>query len=552
MRRRRDPARSRPQRRTPGVTFQPQSAEGMQRGINLLADVVRPTLGPVPRIVAVEPIDPGNKRPELLDSGGVVARRVLQLPNRDTDVGAMFLRHLLWRQHERVGDGTATTAVIFQSIYNQGITYIRAGGNAMRLRAHLERGMRVVLEEHQALATPLRGKGQIAGIANVLSHDDELAQALAEVFDTVSEHGTIEVRSGRTLGLERQYVIGSYFKGKPLSEWFLSPLPNRRAELRSAAVLVSDLAISDPAELTPLWRAAEAADASALLLVARELSEGAVAAVLAAGRAARPCQVVAVRAPDATTGQAAMLDDLAALTGARRLHSAAGDTLRRLEPEHLGRARRAWADDEFFGIVSGKGDPRALRAHLATLRAAWAHAEDPATRKKLRERIGKLLGGTAVLWVGGVGDSAIAARKELAERTIDAVRATIGGGVVPGGGVSLLACRPALRRLAAQADDADEAFAYRVLARALEEPTRTLMHNAGYEAGAWMGRIDRAGPGHGLDVTTGEIVDVAAAGIIDSAGVLQAALHGAIAGAALALTVDVLVHKGQPEVSLEP
>jgi chaperonin GroEL len=132
------------------------------------------------------------------------------------------------------------------------------------------------------------------------------------------------------------------------------------------------------------------------------------------------------------------------------------------------------------------------------------------------------------------------------------VRATLGNGVVPGGGVSLLACRPALRRLAEQASDGDEAFAYRLLSRALEEPTRALMDNAGYESGAWIGRIDRAGPGRGLDVTTGEIVDMADAGIIDSAGVLQAALHGAIAGAALALTVDVLVHKGQPEVSFEP
>ena len=433
--------------RIPSVTFQPRAYQGIQRGINLLADVVRPTLGPLPRVVAVEPVAPGDKRPELLDNGGVIARRFLQLRDRDADVGAMFLRHVLWRQHERVGDGTATTAVLFQSIFNQGITYIHAGGDAMRLRRHLEHGLNVILDEHHALARPLHGREQIVQIAQALCHDDALAEMLAEIFDMVSEHGAIEVRSGRSQVLERQYVIGTYFKGKPLSEWMLAEQPNRRVDLEEATVLVSDLDIDDPAELIPLLRLVDDEAISNLMIVARDVSEKAMATLLAAGRAPRPCRIIAVKAPDAAVGQAAMLDDLAMLTGARLLLRVAGDSLRKLKPQDLGHARRAWSDEEFFGIIGGKGAPRDIRAHAANLRAAFEHREDPETRKKIRERIGKLLGGTAVLWVGGVSEIDIKARKELAERTVEAVRATIGKGVVPGGGVSLLACRATLRKI---------------------------------------------------------------------------------------------------------
>jgi chaperonin GroEL len=537
---------------TPSVTFQPQTYQGFQRGINLLADAMRPTLGPVPRVVAVEPVGPGDKRPELLDDAGLIARRMLQLPGRDADTGAMFLRHVIWRQHERVGDGTATTAVLFQQIYNRGVTYIQAGGNAMHLRQHLERGLRVAVSHLRAMATPLCGRRQIAHMAMGICHDQPLSEMLAEIFDLVSEHGAIEVRSGRGMGLERQYVIGTYYKGKPLSEWMLADRPDRRVELHDAAVLVTDLNLEEPAELVPLLHAIDAEQISGLLITAREVSAPAMAALLAARQAPQPCQVVVVKAPDAVTGQDAMLDDLALITGGRRFLRVTGDSLLTLRPGDLGRARRAWADEEFFGIVSGRGSAPAMRTHVAQLRAALENSEDPQTRQKIRERLGKLLGGTAVLWVGGIGEIDIKVRKELAERTLAAVRAAIGVGVVPGGGSALLACRAPLRQLAEQASDLDEAMAYRILIRALEEPTRAILWNAGYDSARAMAEFDRAGPGYGLDVLGGRVAAMAEAGGIDSAGVLEAALHSAIASAALALTVDVIVHTRLPELSFEP
>jgi chaperonin GroEL len=223
-----------------------------------------------------------------------------------------------------------------------------------------------------------------------------------------------------------------------------------------------------------------------------------------------------------------------------------------VKAQDLGQARRAWADDEFFGVAGGKGAPRSVRAHVSKLRMALENVEDQEARKKIRERLGKLLGGTAILRVGGMGDIAIRTRKELAERTIAALRTAIGKGALPGGGVALLACRSTLRRMADHAEDLDERMAFRILSRALEEPARTILRNAGYDPSPLMDQIDRAGAGCGLDVRSGCIVDMARAGIVDSAGVLNAAAHEAVASAALALTIDVLVHKQRPEMSFEP
>src|SRR3954451_15522649 len=292
---------------TPGVVFRPRSAQGLQRGINLLANVIRPTLGPVPRLVAIEPVGPGDKRPELLDNGGLAARRFLALPNRNDDMGAMFLRHVLWRQHERVGDGTATTAVLFQSIYNQGIAYIAAGGSSMLLRRHLEAGLRVILDELTSQAIPLEGRAQTEQIAEAICHEPDLAAMLGEIFDIVSELGQIEIRSGRGVGLERTYVTGSYYRGKLLSQWMVTDQILRRAQLEDVAVLVSDLSIEEPSELIPLLDRLAEAEIGTLMLLVKEISDRAISLLLAAGNAAdRPCQVIAVKAPDAVSGQAAM------------------------------------------------------------------------------------------------------------------------------------------------------------------------------------------------------------------------------------------------------
>jgi chaperonin GroEL len=538
-------------RQTQRVVFQPAAYRGIQKGINQIADALRPTLGPLPRTVAIERSS-RDKAPELLDDGGVIVRRILELPDRDEDVGAMFLRHVLWRLHEKVGDGTATAAVLFQSVYNQGVRYIVSGGNAMALRHYLEKSMGVVLDELTGMAVHLEGKEKLVRMAETLCHDLPLAKMLGEIFDIIGEYGQLEIRSGRSRELEREYVEGMYWKGGVLSRQMITNHTSLRTEMENAAILISNLEIEDPRQLIPVIEAARQAEIGSLLIIAGKLSDSAIALLLTASRDPAKFQAIAVKPPGMTAGdQAASLQDLAVLTGGRPLAKAAGYTLRGVKIQDLGRARRAWADRTYFGIIGGKGDPRALRKHIADLRAAFKRADDPDVRKKLQERIGKLMGGSATLRVGGATELEINVRKELAQRTSDALRGAITDGVVPGGGLSLLACRPSLQEMLDQSTDPDERAAYRILIKALEEPVRTILTNAGYDASDVMAEIKRADAGHGFDVRSGQIVDMAKAGIFDAASVQKAAVHSAVASAALALTIDVLVHHKKPQESAD-
>ena len=245
--------------------------------------------------------------------------------------------------------------------------------------------------------------------------------------------------------------------------------------------------------------------------------------------------------------QAAAMDDLALLSGGRALISAAGDAARRCTLADLGRVRRAWSDRRHFGIVGGKGDARALRQHIARLRASFQVSSDTTQRNRLQERIGKLMGGSASLAVGGNSETEILMRETLARRTVMLLRMALREGVLPGGGIALLACRACLERRLAAATTIDEHTACRILIKALEQPLRTLAANAGYDSEAIMAQIEHAGSGYGFDLRTGLIGDVVEAGIYDIAAVIKTALRTAVAGAATALTVDVLVQKRKPE-----
>jgi chaperonin GroEL len=539
-------------RQTQRVIFQPQAYRGMQRGINQMVEAVRPTLGPFPRVVAIDQVG-RDKAPELLDSGGVIVRRIIELADRDADMGAMFIRQVLWRVHKEVGDGTATTAVLFQSIFDRGVHYVVSGGNAMQLRRYLGAGLRVVLDELEGMTVRVEGEEQLTQIAESICYDPPLAAMLGEILNIIGEYGRLEVRSGRSRELEREYVEGMYWDGGVLSREMITDRSKLRTEMQNAAILITDLEVNDPRQLASALEMTARAGNRALLIVARKVSAAATSVLLTASRDPEKFLAVAVKTPGSTSiHQVSAMEDLAVLTGGRPLVSAAGDTLSGCKPEDLGRVRRAWADRHYLGIVGGKGDPRALRAHIATLRAAFSRAKETEARQKLQERIGKLMGGSATLWIGGATKVEIEARKELAKRTADALRGAVREGVVPGGGVPLLACRPALQQRLDQSTNSDERAAYRILIKAMEAPIRTLLTNAGYDASEVMAEIRLAGAGHGFDLRSRKIVDVAEAGIWDASAVLKAAVRGAVAGAALALTTDVLIHHKEPAQAVEP
>lgn len=522
------------------VVFQPATRRSMQQGINQIAQAIRPTLGPLPRIVAIDRTGQ-EKRPELLDNGGLIARRIIQLQNRHADVGAMFIRDALWRLHDQVGDGTATAAVLFQKVFNEGVRYLAAGGNAARLQIHLEEGLQAIIAHLSDLSIHLSGQKKLAEVAESICYEPDLAGLMGEIFDIIGEYGRLEIRPGRGRADEREYVEGMYWERGVLSRQMLAG--QSRLEFLEPAILISDLDIQQPEQLFPALELALRHNIGSLLIVAGKMSEAAIGFLLANKQPDR-FQVAAVQVPGwGANQQAAALTDLAILTGGKPFIQAAGDTFHRIQPEDFGQARRVWADQRNFGIIGGKGEARALRRHIANLRAAYNNSEDTVLRGELLTRLGKLLGGSATLWIGGETELQIETRQEIAKRTASAMREAMIEGVVPGGGVALLACRPLLQDRLARSVDPDERAAYRILIEAMAEPMRTLSHNAGYDPGPVMARISRAGNGHGFDVLSGQVVDMAVAGIWDVAAVLKAAVYTAIGGAALALTTDVMVHR---------
>lgn len=537
----------RPAARSPSALFQPQAAYALQRGMRQVVAAVCPTLGPQHGHIAVARAF-ASDAPELLDDAGTIARRIVELPGRGVNTGAMLARHLLWRVREQAGDGAATAAVLLGAVFDRSLAYVVAGGDAMRLRRALEHGAQLIRAALAGMARPVSGRTQLASLAESLCYEPRLAALLGEIFDIIGEHGRLEIRAGQGRELEREYVEGLYWDGGLLARE-LADEPTQRAELADAAIALTDLAIDEPRELAPLLEHALAQGRSGLLLTARSISDRALG-LLALNRA--QLRVLPVQLPgQGAHEQAAALHDLALLTGARPLLHAAGARLRECVPADLGRARRAWANHEYAGITGGQGDPRALRRHVGALRDAHRATSDADARAALSRRLGRLSGGTATLWVGGATKSDIEARTAQAARTGAALRAALAGGALPGGGAALLACRAALAPLAEGALGEEGLVAQRILRAALAEPMRVLAANAGHEPAPIVAAAERAGASAGFDARTGAVGDIAAAGVLDIAAAQQAAAFNAITTAALALTIDVLIHPSRPATQVD-
>ena len=549
------------------LVFQPDASLSLQRGINLIVEAIRPTLGPIPRAVAVSQAS-ADKAPELLDKGGLIARRISDLPDRDADMGAMLLRQMLWQLYEDCGDGTATAAVIFQSVYNEGLKYIAAGGNAMGLRQCLDESLDVALASLAEMKRPVAGREQLAQLAECICHDRELAEKLGEIFDFIGEHGQLDVRRGHTRAIERDYMKGMYWKRGAVSRAMLrgGKEPDRIV-MNAAAILLSDLDIENPEDLLPVINMLMRSGAKSLLLVGEKFSEAVINLILN-NKKPDKFRIVAVKTPGETDDQRrAHLSDMAVITGAIPLFKAAGNTLaaaverpKELEgddptkhsrPSYFGRAKQVWVERTMFGLVSDREDQEELTEHLADLLELVEYAADKDAEGFLRERIGKILGGVAILRIGDALPARMDSRIAIAKETAKSLRHALRDGVLPGGGVALLACRDALEGTLDPDEDSARRAARRILLRALEEPLRAICYNGGFDS-AKAAELEGRPRGHGIDIRSGAIVDALAAGIIDVASVLEAALRGAVKGAALALTIDVLLHHAQPQETYTP
>ena len=532
----------------PSVVFQPRVNKHLLRGVNLIANVVRPTLGPLPRYVAYESIT-RTKTPELLSDAATLVRRIIQIGDGPADVGAMLMRQAVWQVGERVGDGSATTAVLAQAMTHRAIRAIAAGANAMRVRDGIQRAIRTAAEVLREQSTPVEKQSDLTKIARSYCHDNDLARMLGEVYSIVGPGGYVEVQSSHARFVEREYVEGAFWRNTGWQSSAFADKTLRRAALQDAAIMLVDGRINDVAAMANAVGKLIAAGNTSICIVCRGISD-VLMSVLGHNHQKGTFKCLPVTTPASSVDRKYMLDDLAVLTGGTVLAGGDDADMSLFAADMAGKARRVWADNNQFGVIAGKGSPKTLRAHIAQLRSRLATTKDKEEIIALRKRLGRLMGGTAVIQVGATTEAEQKLRQDVAERSVRFMHSVAETGLVPGGGAAYLACQDAVKAL--QSNDPDVCAGFDAVHRALEEPMRAIAENAGVTASATVARVKQHGPGFGFDVMTQQIVDMRAVGIVDSADVAEQALVTAGSVATMLLTTDVVVCHRKPETAMEP
>lgn len=536
---------------SPGVVLQPDVLTAWQRGVNTLLEVIRPTIGPYGRKSVIDHQAEGRPL-ELLDDGGLIARRLIQLTDRDADMGAMFLRQMLWKLHEEVGDGTATAAILFQRVFDGGVRLVAAGYNPVLLRRYLGEGLSVILEQLEIQIQPVAGEAQLMHIARSLVADTELAHMLGEIFARISHYGRLEIRPGNRREMHWELVQGGYWDRKLFTAESGMEPAWLKLETANSGFLISDLDLEEPKQLVPALNMALTRHLPGLIILANHATEPVIHFVTNLRRSGK-YEVCVVKTPgENALEQANYLSDIAALTGAKPVIGVAGDRLEAIREEHFGQADRGWVDRDYFGIVGGHGAPEKLEQHLLHLDALFESTEKPIERRQIQARIGSLLSHSAALWTGGIIESEVKWRQMTAERAGNALRMALRQGIVAGGGAALLACCPALVQKKEAAQVFEERAVYQILLRAMSGPCEQITANAGFDGQRAVQEALAAGPGAGFDVQARRVVSMSEAGIFDVAYPLQRGVSAAVESASLALSVEALVHRRNPVVSTEP
>lgn len=530
------------------VRLAPTSHRDIDRGVRMIVEAIRPTLGPIPRAVAVaRPVR--TMVPDLLDDGATIARRISALPDVHADPGAMLVRGMLWRLHEEVGDGTASAATLFASILAAGRRAIAAGVPAQPLRAAIEGLGDRIFADVMDQARPCSSRADLVNIARSVSHDDELAELLGDCADVVGGTGQIDLRLSRRHESWREFVQGSYWESGLLSATAFGDAARQRTEMHDAAILLTDLAIDDPRDMVLVLENVHASGAGGLLVIAQSIAPP-LAGLLHANSDPGTFPIVAVKPP--VHAPRGTLEDLALMTGGRVFHREAGDSLRGFTAGDLGSARTAWATRQQFGVTGGQGEPHAIRHRVDDLQRTHRQTTDKEAEADILRRLGVFQGTSATVWVGARSDLEATTRMGRATRTVPIVRAALRDGVVPGGGAALLHCQRRVEELRTDTCDEIAAAAARIVHASLEAPAATLLENCGFDAPPILARMRERGSGTGFDAVNGRLGDMHEMGIVDPATVIATVARTAIRSAALALTIDVVVHTNATDASVEP
>ncbi len=515
----------------------------MLRGVNQLADAVKATLGPKGRNAL---LDKKFGAPTITKDGVTVAKEV-ELKNPYENMGAQLVREVASKTSDVAGDGTTTATVIAQAIFREGAKNITAGANPMDIKRGVERAVEVVTQELKKLSVPCQAKKEIAQIGTVSANNDTtIGELIAEAMEKVGKDGVITVEEAKSMVTSLDVVEGMQFDRGYTSPYFVTNAERMEASLEDAFLLIHEKKITGMKDLLPLLE--QVAKMGKPLVIVAEEVEGEALATLVVNKLRGTLNIAAVKAPGFGDRRKAMLEDIAILTGGQVISEELGLKLENIKLTDLGRAKRVTIDKENTTIVEGYGDPKKIEARVKQLKAQVEETTSDYDKEKLQERLAKIVGGVAVINVGAATETEMKEKKARVEDALHATKAAVEEGIVAGGGVALLRCVPQLDSLKVAPE---QEVGVKIVRRALEEPLRQIVENAGVEGSVAVDKVKKEKTNTGFDAQNLEYVDMIEAGIIDPTKVVRCAVQNAASVAALMLTTEVMV-TDLPEEKKEP
>jgi len=514
------------------LKFNEDARRSLERGVNILADAVKVTLGPKGRYVV---LDKKFGAPTITNDGVTIAREI-EVEDVFENQGAQLVREVATSTNDVAGDGTTTATVLAQAIVKDGLRNVAAGANPMAVKRGIERSVDQIVENLKSQSKEISGKEDIARVATVSSRDREIGDVLSDAIEKVGKDGVVNVEEGQTFGLELEFTEGMQFDKGYLSPYMITDAERMEAVLEDPYILVANQKIGAVKDLLPVLE--QVIQAGKPLLIVAEDVEGESLATIVVNKLRGTFTAVAVKAPGFGDRRKRMLEDIAILTGAEVITEEMGLKLENTKIAQLGHARRVVVDKDTTTIIDGAGDSDGIKGRIKQLKSEIENTDSDFDREKLQERLAKLAGGVAVVKVGAATETEMKEKKHRVEDALQAARAALEEGVVPGGGVALV---NAIDSITLDDYEGDERTGATIVVRALEEPVRQLANNAGLEGSIVVDKVRNAAKGHGLNVETGEYEDLVKAGITDPTMVVRSALQNAASIAKNILTTEAIV-----------
>ncbi|KWB79927.1 chaperonin GroEL [Burkholderia ubonensis] len=516
------------------VRFHDSARARIVKGVNVLADAVKVTLGPKGRNVLIER---SFGAPTITKDGVSVAKEI-ELKDRFENMGAQIVKQVASKTADVAGDGTTTATVLAQAIVQEGMKHVAAGINPMDLKRGIDKAVAAVLDELRKLSKPISTNREIAQVGSISANSDEtIGKIIADAMGKVGKEGVITVEDGKSLENELDVVEGMQFDRGYVSPYFINDPEKQAAYLDDALILLHDKKISNIRDLLPVLEATSKAG-KPLLIIAEDV-DGEALATLVVNAMRGILKVAAVKAPGFGDRRKAMLEDIAILTGATVISEETGKQLQKATLEDLGRAKRIEVRKDDTIIIDGAGDEKRIEARVKSIRTQIEEATSDYDREKLQERVAKLAGGVAVIKVGAATEIEMKEKKDRVDDALHATRAAVEEGIVPGGGVALLRARSAVTSLKGANSDQDAGV--HIVLRALEAPLRVIASNAGDEPSVVIAKVLEGKDNFGYNAATGEYGDLVEAGVVDPTKVTRTALQNAASIAGLILTTDATV-----------